>query len=348
MRIFNLFFLFSIALFFTFTSCQKEALEDQNALAPTQTTKNEILQLDATEASLLNEQAAKRAANAAAKPTINLQLENGNELHFYEAGSEEDYVVIEVQKCTDCSVSALGLMGKLGDAEFAAKDIYWAFSEPGTAMPSNMTKQQSFLAQSSVGVQGWAKKELQEVNEPASSSRSSQIACNNYSFKNSISGGFLSHNRHIKLDLTARYNFQSDCLHPSGFSKCVDASRHRAQFWWNGVKKWAGKICAKSVQTSYNNHYVEWCGRSCSANPYCDRSGSCKTYYGPEIRFELKQNNSWRLLSDGYKSASYEVPPNETWTYGWHSRSNYSKSFRMTIRSAKGYDQFDAMMDASN
>ena len=76
-RSLNLFFLLSIALFFTFTSCQKEALEEQAALipTPTQTTENEVLQLNEAEANLLNEQVAARAANNAAKTTINLELE---------------------------------------------------------------------------------------------------------------------------------------------------------------------------------------------------------------------------------------------------------------------------------
>lgn len=334
-----------------FTSCQKDSLENTDNLTNTVTTTSEgALQLGAAEGDALMAEVAEIEANAALTTKINVALENGNELQFFKTGEEatdDDMVVIEVQKCTSCSTSAIELMSKLGKKDVTVRDIYWAYSEPGTSVPVEMQGQAKTIAESNIAVQGWARSELTRANNTNSANSRSQIACDNSSFRSSIAGGFLDFVTFVRYDRKPIYNgFPEDCLKPSGFSQCIGGDRYRYKAWWNNVKKWAGKVCTKSVQTSYNDHFVQWCGGSCSADPDCNSSYYCETYYGPRISFEVKKNGNWQALKDGNKTAVYMIPPNETWTYSWYSRSSYKRDYRVNVRHAKGYDEFDFMMDA--
>ena len=344
-------FLLAIVFCFMFTACQKDSLESiQNTPISTteQMESDEVLQLTKEQSDLLLAKTADKENNSDETTLIHLTLDNGNELQFFEIEDDVDGVaVVEIQKCTSCSVSALGLMSQSETEGYTAKDIYWAFSEPGTKMPFDMAQQKATLRQSHVAVQGWGRKELAQASQKTSTSRSG-IACNNTSFRRSIEGGFLDYETFVRYDMIAKDRFDSYCFTPDNFKVCVGGKRYKYFGFWNNVKRWAGKICAKSVQNSQNDHFVKWCGPGCSADPNCDNKYYCETYYGPVLKFQRKKFGAWVDLRDGNKVASYEILPNETYTYSWYWRSSKQESFRVQIEAAKGNDEFDVMMDADN
>ena len=318
------------------SSCQKEQLK-------TEEHQGTDLSLSEIESASLLAKAAKTTANANESTLITLSLENGNKLEFFEleTADTDDFLVLESHDCTDCSALAT-IASKMGEDNYTAHDIFWAFSKPGTPVPDKLVAQQKTLNITSQ-LQGWALTKM----EAEASSRGNGIACNNNSFRNSIAGGFLSGPTWIGYDKTPnRYSsFYEDCLDPFNNGRCV-GDRYQYNATYHNAKRWAGKICAKSVQASYNDHNIKWCGGSCSIDPSCSNRYYCETYIGPTISFQYLENGSWYTYKNGNKVASYEIAANRTQVQSWWLRADQPTSFRLKVENAKGYDEFDFMMDA--
>ncbi|WP_315791602.1 hypothetical protein [Fischerella sp. JS2] len=185
---------------------------------------------------------------------------------------------------------------------------------------------------------------------PSTQTQTEDLACNNDNFTSSIAGGFLSNNPFIRTDKTPNNHsaFKTDCLNPAANGQCWGQPRYRYYARWNNIKEWRGKICAKSVQNTYNNHVVSYQSSSDSSCPIGGQN-YCQIYYGPVISFQVKghneSENQWKPIEKDGKLASYEIPANERMWYHWAWKTSQPSDFRLAVRYAKPDDEFDFMMD---
>ncbi|NEU71952.1 hypothetical protein PI95_005010 [Hassallia byssoidea VB512170] len=186
--------------------------------------------------------------------------------------------------------------------------------------------------------------------EPPIQAQNADLACNNANFTSSIAGGFLSNNPYIRTDRTPNNNsaFTEDCLNSATNGECWGKPRYKYTIGWNNIKEWRGKACAKSVQNDFNNHVISY---QSSSNSSCPIGGQnyCQIYEGPRVRFEVKKHNDpenkWQAIEKDGKLASYEIPANQTNSYTWAWKTSQPSDFRLAVRYAKPYDEFDFMMD---
>ncbi|WP_143170973.1 hypothetical protein [[Phormidium ambiguum] IAM M-71] len=192
---------------------------------------------------------------------------------------------------------------------------------------------------------------VQPNNQPNSQAQNADLACNNANFNSSTFGGFLSPPPDYRRNDKRPNNysaFKSDCLNPAANGECWGQPRYQLYARYNNIKEWRGKICSKSVQNAYNNHVVSY---RQSNNPSCPIGGQkyCQTYYGPVIGFQVKGHNEpenkWRYLESNGKLAAYEIPANQTKMYNWAWKTSQPSDFRLVVRYAKLWDEFDLMMD---
>lgn len=186
--------------------------------------------------------------------------------------------------------------------------------------------------------------------EPPIQAQNADLACNNANFTSSIAGGFLSNNPFIRTDRTPNnYSaFNEDCFNPAVGPECWGKPRYEYYARWNNIKEWRGKICAKSVQNAFNNHVISYQSSSDSSCPIGGQN-YCQIYQGPRVRFEVKGHNEpenqWQAIQKDGKLASYDIPANQTKSYTWSWKTSQPSDFRLAVRYAKPYDEFDFMMD---
>ncbi|MGQ4647623.1 hypothetical protein [Lyngbya aestuarii] len=181
--------------------------------------------------------------------------------------------------------------------------------------------------------------------------QSVDLACNNQNFKSSTFGGFLSNNPFTSLDRT-RQNSPNLFPEGKGWSPGNGESwgkpRYQYIAWFNNIKQWRGKICAKSVQTLANNHTISY---QSSSNSSCPIGGPnyCQIYVGPKLFFETKgydePESKWHPLESDGKYAIYEIPANSTKVYSWAWKTSQPSDYRIRVEYAKPLDEFDFMMD---
>jgi hypothetical protein len=199
---------------------------------------------------------------------------------------------------------------------------------------------------------------LGTLNTHPVKAQSNDLACNNENFTSSITGGFLSNNPFIRTDKTPKnYSaFKKETLHPL-FNPDIPITnvdykpRYSYTATFNNITEWRGKICAKSVQNSTNDHTVSF--QSNSSTSTCPTGGQtyCKAYAGPVVIFEFKEKlgggtaDSWVPLRKDGKEAVYNIPANATNWYHWAWKTNQPTDFRLVVRQAAELDEFDFMMD---
>lgn len=184
---------------------------------------------------------------------------------------------------------------------------------------------------------------------PTATAAPKDLACNNNNFKSSTGGGFLSNSPFIRTDKTPNnYSaFKPDAYYP-GNGQAWGKPRFKYIARFNNIKEWRGKVCAKSVQNSANNHIISY---QSSNNSSCPTGGNkyCKMYVGPTISFEVKgrneAENKWRPIKKNGNSAVYEIPANQTKVYNWAWKRTKASDFRIVVRYAKPVDEFDFLMD---
>ncbi|MEW7279426.1 hypothetical protein ABW636_12600 [Aquimarina sp. 2201CG1-2-11] len=270
-----------------------------------------------------------------------ITLDNGNSIYFQEINDEHltGTFIMEESDCESCGT--LNALTQEFGGDLSEREIFWALSEPGAAIPNFLdtpTKQKSTESRFSEP-QGWARTTTQRTISPIFVAQPT-VACNNNNFTSSIAGGFLGAPDFIRLDKTpGNYNaFKNDCSNVPA-SYCENGTRYRYIAQYSNIKKWRGKICSKAVQSRSNNHYLP-IGGFC-ANPPCD------SYKGPELYFEYKSNGVWKSMKNNRSGilSGFEVPANKTkvYTYAWNT--SQKTSFRLRVKNAMAKDQFDFMMD---
>lgn len=284
--------------------------------------------------------------NAGLPTLADIDLDNGNQLHFYgQEGEASGVFILEEGDCSGCS--ALSDLQSLTGKELNAYDVFWALSKPGKTVPNVLEKEKPKSHSRNALAQGWAREKL-TLKTDNSQAKMGTVACNNTSFQNSIAGGsFLGGAPNfVRLDKTPdNYSaFKNDCFAP-GNGQCWGNPRFKYTSTYSGIKQWKGKICTRNVENNFNRHGINWCGSGCSIDPDCFQAGSCFIYQGPVVYFQYYWNGKWRTMKSGNKTAVYEIPANSTKVYTWHWITSQNTSFRLMVRYAKRYDEFDIMMD---
>lgn len=326
-----------------FTSCEKESESAETPITAQEDIEDTSgIQI---EQDLPIEHFLDIKRNAGLPTLADIDLDNGNQLHFYGQEEVSGVLVLEEGDCSGCS--AISDLHSLTNRELNSFDIFWALSKPGTDIPDLLKKENAKQNNSVSKEQGWARGKLNK-NTGDSQAKMATVACNNASFQSSIAGGsFLGGAPNfVRLDKTPNnYSaFKNDCYSP-GNGQCWGNPRYKYTSTFTGIKQWKGKICTRNVENNSNRHGINWCGSGCSVDPDCNQVGSCFIYQGPVVYFQYYWNGQWRTMKSGNKTAVYEIPANSTRVYTWHWITSQNTSFRLMVRYAKKYDEFDIMMD---
>ena len=266
------------------------------------------------------------------EPTI--KLANGSELFFMEVEGADAMFVVEGQECEDCS--ALDYIRSIKGQEVTDFEIFWAYSSPSTTMPEQLVQKKSSVQLDEQ--QGWAIEGLAN-RAPQPTSKSGNVACNNSSFQSgSWYGGSPNFVRLDAKQITHPGIFLSDCYTTAatGSGACWGNPRYKYKAQYNNLKKWKGRICCKNVENSYNSHWIY----------YSQGGGPTQSLYrGPQLKFSHYYNGSWHTLQKNGHYGLYSVPANSTKSYTWHWISSSNQNFKIEVRYAKPYDEFDILMD---
>lgn len=273
-----------------------------------------------------------------------INLSNGNIIRFHKIddGELQGAFILEESDCNECSV--LNNLSRIKGKEISEKEAFWALSEPGTEIPSFLQiKKDAITAKNNeLQEQGWARNVALDLPLGNEGIPRRVIACNNSDFTSSIAYGFLGTPEFVELDKTPNnYNgFVNDCASVPA-SYCSKGPRYKLHAVMHKIKKWKGKICAKSVQNSSNDHYA-----SNISGGYC-QSPPCSSYVGPELYFEYYANGKWKSMKNpnGAYPEGFEVPANTTKVYTYSWKTTTDTSFRLRVKNAMDQDQFDFMMD---
>ncbi len=294
-----------LAILFTLYSCEKNELSDQPELTAS------IDDIDDM------------------KAAVEIKLSTGNIISFYDLNRDglKGVFIVENGNCSDCS--ALDNLAQSSKTKLSEQEIFWALSEPRVSVPSFLKTSSNNKNHSKP--QGWARN---ITKAPTDISVGHTIACYNQGFTNNINGYSFGEPEFIALDKSPEnYSaFANDCNN-SNF--CDNGPRYRFEKRFDDVKEVGGKICARSVQNSSNNHNTTPNGWTlCYPSP-------CPVgeYHGPKIYLEYLWDNVWRTISDT------EIPANTTRTLSFTGYSNVKISFRLRVKDAMEKDQFDLMAD---
>ncbi|MBG6131307.1 hypothetical protein IWQ47_002824 [Aquimarina sp. EL_43] len=264
---------------------------------------------------------------------VSITLENENKISFFKHEIDEVFI-LEESNCSNCSVleNIIAITGK----ELSEAEIFWALSKPEDVVPAFL-QMNRVLSKTSSKPQGWARNKVQKYTKGFENPTPSPvIACKNSNFTSAIAGGFLGNPEFVKLDkkpLTYS-NFTNDCNNLSD-DMCQKGKRYRYSATFNNIKKWRGKICARSVQNSNNDHYLP--------NIICD-SPPCTAYRGPVLYFEFKKDGVWKPIKVSIQQG-IEIPANKTKAYSFYKNASKKRSYRIRVKNAMKLDEFDFMMD---
>ncbi len=268
------------------------------------------------------------------KRISSLVLENQNKLSFINYDND-DIFILEETDCASCSV--LDNIMSLSKEEWSEAEIFWALSKEGTKVPAFLQLDQK-TGKTLSKPQGWARNQVQTSDSKGfeNPQPSTIVACENSNFTSSIAGGFLGDPEFVRLDKKPiNYSaFKDDCSNLSS-AMCQKGKRYRYTATFSNIKKWRGKICAKSVQNSNNDHYLD--------NILC-LDPPCTSYRGPKLYFEFKKDGVWKSIGNGEQDG-IEIQANKRRTYGFYKNTSKKRSFRIRVKNAMKLDEFDFMMD---
>ncbi|MHA7055685.1 hypothetical protein ACWGOQ_0000590 [Aquimarina sp. M1] len=295
---------------------------------------------DIQESRIKNQEQLSKVSDTEAKIT----LSNGNIIRFHQIddGELQGAFILEESDCNECSV--LNNITQIAGKQLSEQEAFWALSEAGTEVPAFLKlKKEEFTSKNNgLQEQGWARNVALDLPIGSEGTPRRVIACKNSDFTSSIAYGFLGTPEFVALDKTPNnYNgFVNDCANiPASY--CNKGPRYKLHAVMNKINKWKGKICAKAVQNSNNDHIA-----SNISGSFC-QSPPCSAYVGPELYFEYYSNGKWKSMKNpnGAYPEGFEVPANATkvYTYSWKTSTN--TSFRLRVKNAMGKDQFDFMMD---
>lgn len=310
-------FLFVLFAILGFSACQQE----DTLITPEERSEEGSIIIDEQQYNFFLQQAEEERN---AMPFDSIKLSNGSQLQFFRVDleGESELMVLEVSDCEECSVLSL-----ISDTTATVEDYYWAFSTPGTPIPEILKSE----APQKQG-QGWAIGKVAELDGIVSS----RYACNNSSFGSSMVGGFLPGDTYRRYDRRPNNysQFKYQCFNPATNGQCL--TRFKFESGWYHTKKWRGKICTRSVQTSSNNHNYLYCGPGCSA---CSSGNWCTYNRSVRVAFQRWTGSYWSNLG------AVNVPHNQTKTYSWYVNGSSNKYYQLRVDYALPYDEFDFMMD---
>ena len=251
-------------------------------------------------------------------------LDNGSKIFFLLDENSEAIMALEEQECTSCSAIDK-LYEELEKEKLSNFEIFWALSKPGQEIPKYISSSTHPKSPSSKP-QGWARGLVEfESDYESSKGKASDLACSNSSFK---SGSWIGGNYNfLRTDKTgSNYSpFNSYVWAPDGTGTTV---RFWYQAQYNNLRAWKGKLCGRSFEDWRQNHHFNG------------------TYYGPQLLFMYEKNGSWYYMKNSSGQYSiHTIPKNSTKSYLWHWTTSWDANFKVKIRRAKKYDEFDILMD---
>ncbi len=259
---------------------------------------------------------APSVTNGSDSTEVEVNLSNGNTLEF--AYEQETDSVLVIESGEDNSASAIKTLAD-NDNEPTPLGMFWAFSDPGTPVPTFLTdKYGEPSGEQGSGINLLANTSVEGSLEVAAK----KVACDDGVFLSALIKYLRSTNPFFKLN--KKPSNYSGFVKYDFYTLAAGGAHPRYKFTKTKyVKRWYGSLCGRSVQKSTNNHYIGG------------------FYFGPLLK--------WEYYSGGWKTWKvHEIPANSThwYHYYWDAASPFSR--RVKIERAMPKDQFDIAVDGSN
>lgn len=268
-------------------------------------------------------------------------LDNGNTLYFFSDSPEDSKIksTLVVEKGHKERISAIGLLEAEFGNDVTPEEIYHAFTSDEVEFDT--LPDRSANRQRGWGIKILRKAEIKRLKQAESvqistSALSTDLACNNDSFKNFYNWALRSAApNYLRLDKTpATFSgFTDDCYNPAANGQCWGEPRYRLTK--NAVTdRWGGAVCGKVIQNNFfpNNHNV------------CVEGGGC-WYRGPALLFMYYWGGWQTMKTSSGASAVYEFQANQLQRYRFKWNTSEPTAHRISIIYAMPNDQFDLMMD---
>ncbi len=242
-----------------------------------------------------------------------IHLDNGNHIEFFTEEGLPDAVVLE--SADSDRVSAFNVLSdELGIPvqDISSFEVFWAFSELGTAVPE-------FLEVASTErEQGWARELVSEATGDVHTAHAN-VACDNGNFLLGLINNLVTTKPIIELDKKpSSYNaFKSYPWKGSIWYKYKKTLSH--------ANKWYARVCIRAVQNVGNNHVVNG------------------IYYGPVLKYQYRLHGTTKWKNSFVRT----IPANSLRLYYIKRTYKPPKTVnrRVYITRAKGLDQFDIAND---
>lgn len=258
---------------------------------------------------------------------VALRTPSGSEVRFLPIVAGDSRGVLMVESGEDGTLVLDRLTELAGGAELGSRDVWKALAEPGVELPKALEvtgrELRSDLAQ------GWAR----ALVEPTQSSLYS-FACDNDSFTASTPGGLLS-DVFTRLDTNdeqhpSRWSY--DCYSDFWDGNCYFDNRQYAATWY-GLNHWRGKACGHPFDRVGEETHTLVIGGS---------------YYTiePQVWFMYKTSNQTWQQAHLAGGGGYDFPIGATTVHWWafDRTTGSALDWRLAIRQAKAWDQFDVLM----
>jgi hypothetical protein len=268
------------------------------------------------------------AAPAAGEPVVlaTVTTPTGSTLRFLQIRAEGADGVLVLEGGDDGALVLDRLLDHAG-VELGAREIFAAVTGPGTEIPEALPSKGAEEAASLP--RGWAI----DLIEPVTTMSGSEFACNNDSFTSSTPGGLLA-DVFTRLDTNDEQNpslWDSDCYAP-GDGHCYGDSNEYNALWY-GMNKWRGKACGYPY-----NRVNETTHTFCSPS-----GGGCFTVL-PEVWFLYKSSSETWQQAHLADSAAFSLNTTQAYAWYYNGASGASLDWKLRIRYAKAWDEFDILM----
>lgn len=254
-----------------------------------------------------------------------LRTPSGSEVRFLPVDVGEEHSVLVVES-GEPGTLVLEQLTELADGvELGARDIWRALAEPGVELPTALDGRGREPRLDFE--QGWARSIMKNTTQSLVN-----FACDNTSFVASTPDGLLA-DVFTRLDTNDEQDpslWANDCYQAG--STCYFDNRQYAATW-TGINKWRGKACGFPFnKVGEETHTVTIRGTSYTILP--------------KVSFLYKTAaETWEEAHLG-GGDSYAFPLNTTTEHAWYwnGATGSTLDWRLSIRQAKAWDQFDVLM----